>query len=115
VLGITCDPDVGSVVMFGAGGVMLELVNDVTFGPPGIDARAAEEMIDRTRVGKMLAGYRGGPARDRAAVVAALVAIGRIAQDFGDFIEAVDINPFVALDEGRGGFALDGLVVLRRK
>lgn len=115
VLGITRDPDVGSVVMFGAGGVMLELVNDVTFGPPGIDARAAEEMIDRTRVGKMLAGYRGGPARDRAAVVAALVAIGRIAQDFGDFIEAVDINPFVALDEGRGGFALDGLVVLRRK
>jgi acetyltransferase len=114
-LGIARDPDVGCVVMFGTGGVMLELVNDVTFAPPGIDALAAEDMIDRTRAGQMLGGYRGAPRLDRAAVVNALVALGRVAQHFGDIIEAVDINPFVVLEDGRGGFALDGLVMLRRR
>ena len=114
VLGITHDPDVGCVLMFGTGGVLLELMNDVTFAPPGIDAQGAEAMIDRTRVGRMLAGYRGSTPYDRAAVVQALVALGRVARDFGDVIEAVDINPFVALEAGRGGFALDGLVMLRR-
>ena len=47
------------------------------------------------------------------AAVDALIALGRIARDFGDLIEAVDINPFVALEAGRGGYALDGLGVAR--
>ena len=113
-LGITHDPDVGCVVMFGSGGVWLELMKDATFGPPGIDEQAANEMIDRTRAGKLLAGYRGAKPCDREAVVKALVALGAIARDFGDVIEAIDINPFVALEKGRGGFALDGLVILRK-
>jgi acyl-CoA synthetase (NDP forming) len=112
-LGVTHDPDVGCVVMFGAGGVLLEVMKDAVFGPPGIDAQAANEMIDRTRVGRLLAGYRGEKGKDRAAVVEALVALGRVARDFGDCLEAIDINPFVALEEGRGGFALDGLVIRR--
>jgi acetyltransferase len=113
-LGIVRDPDVGCVVMVGSGGVLLELMKDTAFGPPGIDAEAAGEMIDRTQAGKMLAGYRGTKPCDRAAVIDALVALGRIARDFGDVIEAVDINPLVVLEKGRGAYALDGLVVLRR-
>jgi succinyl-CoA synthetase beta subunit len=115
VLGLTRDPDMGCVVMFGSGGVLLELVQDVTFGPPGIDAQAAEEMIERTRAGKLLAGYRGSRRFDRAAVIDALVCLGRMARDLGDVIEAVDINPLVVLDEGRGAHVLDGLVFLRRQ
>jgi acyl-CoA synthetase (NDP forming) len=113
VLGIQNDPDMGCVVMFGTGGVWLELYKDVAFGPPLLDAAAAQAMIDRTRAGKLLDGYRGAPPRDRGAVVDALVALGRLAHDLGDVIEAVDINPFVALEAGRGGYALDGLVVAR--
>ena len=113
-MGVTHDPDVGCVVMFGSGGVWLELMKDATFGPPGIDEQAANEMIDRTRAGKLLAGYRGAGAHDRQCVVDALVALGRVARDFGDVIEAIDINPFVALEAGRGGVALDGLVILRK-
>ena len=113
VLGIQHDPDMGCVVMFGAGGVLLELYRDVAFGPPEVDVDVAQAMIDRTRAGRLLDGYRGSPPCDRAAVVDALVALGRIARDFGDLIEAVDINPFVALEAGRGGYALDGLVVAR--
>lgn len=113
VLGIQNDPDVGCVVMFGAGGVLLELYKDVAFGPPMIDADVARMMIDKTRAGRLLDGYRGSPPLDRAAVVDALIVLGRIARDFGDLIEAVDINPFVALEAGKGGYALDGLVIAR--
>lgn len=114
-LGIVNDPDVGCVVMFGSGGVWLELMKDAAFGPPGLDAQAANELIDRTRAGTLLAGYRGAKAYDREAVVDALVALGRAARDLGDSIAAVDINPFVALEKGHGGYALDGLVVLKGK
>ena len=113
VLGIQHDPDMGCVVMFGAGGVLLELYRDVAFAPPEVDADVARAMIDRTRAGQLLDGYRGSPPCDRRAVVDALIVLGRIARDFGDLIEAVDINPFVALEAGRGGYALDGLVVAR--
>ncbi len=60
-------------------------------------------------------------ARDRAAVVDALVGLGRLAVDLGDVIESVDINPFVALPQGGqvngqvGGMALDGLIILQRR
>ena len=57
-------------------------------------------------------GYRGGPALDSNAAIEALIALGRLAVDLGDLIEAVDINPFVVLPQG--GMALDALVILRR-
>ncbi len=99
--------------MFGLGGIWLELVKDVAFGPPGLNAEQAEGMIDRTRAGKLLFGYRGAPPYDREAVVSALVSLGKLAADYGPFIEAIDINPFVALPKGQGAVALDGLVVAR--
>ncbi len=112
-LGIQNDPDMGCVVMFGSGGVLLELYKDAAFGPPGLDAEIARAMIGRTRAGTLIGGYRGSPAMDCDAVVEALVALGRLARDFGDLIEAVDVNPFVVMEQGKGGFALDGLVIGR--
>ncbi len=113
VIGINRDPEMGPVVMFGMGGVWLELFKDVAFAPPGLDAARAEKMIDDTRAATLIAGYRGAPAYDRRAIVDALLAAGRMACDLGDVIESVDINPFAALAEGGGGYALDALVVLR--
>ena len=72
-------------------------------------------MLARTRAGALMDGYRGSGALDGEAVVAALVGLGDIAADLGDVIESIDINPFVALPRGRGGLALDALVVLRRR
>ena len=113
VIGINRDPEMGPVVMFGLGGIWLELFRDVAFAAPGLDEAEAERMIAATRAGTLLSGYRGAQPADRAAVVAALVAAGRMAADLGDAIDALDINPFVALPEGEGGCALDALVVLR--
>lgn len=112
VLGIQRDKEMGPVVMVGGGGVALELYKDVAFGAPPLSRARAEAMIDATKAGRLIRGYRGQKAYDRDAVVAALQAIGRFAYDFRDVIESVDVNPFVVLPEGKGGVALDALVVL---
>jgi acetate---CoA ligase (ADP-forming) len=115
VLGLHRDPEMGLVVMAGAGGVLLELTKDVAFGAPPISRAKAHDMLARTRAGRLLQGYRGGPPLDLDAVADALVALGRLADDLKDVIESVDINPFVALPKEQGGMALDALVILRRR
>ncbi len=80
---------------------------------PDLDQARAAALVARTKAATLLMGYRGGPAYDRDAVLNAIVAMGRIARDLGDVIEAFDVNPFVALPGFGGGLALDSLVVLR--
>jgi acyl-CoA synthetase (NDP forming) len=112
-LGLHRDPEMGLVVMAGAGGVLLELTKDVAFCAPPVSRDKAHDLIARTRAGKLLAGYRGSAALDADAVADALISLGRLAIDLEDVIESVDINPFLALPQG--GMALDALVVLRKR
>lgn len=114
VLGIHRDPEMGLVVMVGAGGVLLELIKDVSFVAPPIDRAKALAALERTRIFKLLKGYRGAAAYDLDGIADAIVALGRMAEELGDSLESVDINPFVALPGERAGLALDALVVLRR-
>jgi acetyltransferase len=111
VLGLSRDPEMGPVVMFGLGGVFVELIKDVSFGAPGLDRDEALAMVKATRAGRLLEGFRGGKPGDRDALLDALVNLGRLAHELPDVIEAVDINPFMVCE--RGACALDGLVVLR--
>jgi acetyltransferase len=115
VLGLHCDPEMGLVVMVGGGGVLLELMEDVAFASPPLDHAHARALVARTRVSRLLAGYRGAPRCDLAAVADALVALGRIAAELAPVIQSIDLNPFVALPEGQGGLALDALVVLQSR
>ncbi|MDE0034591.1 MAG: acetate--CoA ligase family protein [Deltaproteobacteria bacterium] len=110
VVGASRDPEMGPVVMFGSGGVALELYRDVAFAAPTLDEAAAEALIARTGAARLIDGYRGAPALDRSAVVKALMAVSRLARDLGDRLESIDVNPFVL--RRRGGVALDALVVL---
>lgn len=113
VLGIHRDPEMGPVVMVGMGGIWLELFKDVAFAPPGLGETRARQTIAATRAATVLAGFRGAPARDVPALARAMVAIGRLAVELGDIIEAVDVNPLLVLTDNEGAVALDGLVVLR--
>src|SRR5262249_15555322 len=113
VLGVQRDPEIGPVLMFGSGGVLLELTKDVSFGAVPLPSWQGKAMIERTSAGHLLKGYRGAPPCDEETVLAALTALGRLAHDLGDQIESIDINPLVALPEGQGAVALDALVVLR--
>jgi len=116
VLGLHRDPEVGLVVMAGAGGVLLELTKDVAFCAPPVSRDKARDMLKRTRVARLIEGYRGSEPRDVGAIIDALVGLGQLALDCPDVIESIDINPFAALPQGStpGGVALDALIVLRR-
>ncbi len=113
VLGVARDPEMGPVVMFGIGGILIELVDDVGFAPPFLDHDQAAALIAATRAGRLLDGYRGNAPGDRSALIAAVVNLGRLARDLCDIIESVDINPFLVCRQDEGAFALDALVVLR--
>ena len=113
VLGVHRDPEMGPAVMVGMGGVWLELFKDVAFAPPGLGRERALETIAMTRASKLLAGYRGGAERDVPALAGAMVALGRLACELGDAIEAIDVNPVLVRSKGEGVVALDALVVLR--
>jgi acetyltransferase len=109
VLGVNRDPEMGPVIMFGAGGVELELSRDIAFAAPPLDVRAAEDLIARTRVAQLIDGYRGKPAYDKGALVKALLGLSELVMDVGSVIVSIDINPFLL--KRRGGVALDALVV----
>jgi acetyltransferase len=110
VLGMHRDPEMGPVLLFGAGGVELELDRDVALAAPPLDKRAAEALIAQTRVARLIAGYRGKSASDKAALVKALRGLSQLVIDAGSRIESIDVNPFLL--KRRGGLALDALVVL---
>lgn len=111
VLGIHRDPEVGVVIMVGAGGVLLELTQDVAFSMPLNNRKEAVALLDRTRAGKLLRGFRGDRAYDLDAVADAIVSLSDLARQGSKLIESVDINPFVVYPAGEGACALDALVV----
>jgi acetate---CoA ligase (ADP-forming) len=110
VLGISRDSEVGPVILFGSGGVDLELVRDTALSALPLDAARARALIAETRAGVLIKGYRGRPPLDEEALVAALLALSALAMDAGDRLAAIDVNPFLLRE--RGGSALDGLIVL---
>ncbi len=111
VLGASHDPEMGPVILFGSGGVDLELVRDVALAAPPLDAARANALIDRTRASKLIAGYRGKPALDRQALVEALIGVSHLVCDAGDRLDSIDVNPFLLRQ--KGGVMLDALVVLK--
>jgi hypothetical protein len=110
VLGVVRDPVFGPVVMFGLGGIFVEILRDVVFRPAPFDIDEAHAMIDAVQGGAVLKGARGKPRADLAALAAALARLSQFAAANAETLAAVDINPFLVLPEGRGGFALDASI-----
>ena len=111
ILGVRRDPVFGPVVMAGSGGVLAEILDDVTFRKAPIDQAEAKRMIAGLRGAPVLDGARGRPRCDVDALAGALAALSRFAAAHADTVESVDVNPFVVLPEGEGGVALDALIV----
>jgi acetate---CoA ligase (ADP-forming) len=111
-LGITRDPDLGPLVVIGAGGVLVEFLADRAVALPPVDTPQALRMLGRLRVAGLLAGVRGQPPADTAAVAKAVVAVSAIARELGDQLEALDINPLICGPDG--AVAVDALAVRRR-
>jgi acetyltransferase len=108
-IGVATDSVFGPVISFGAGGVAVELLADYAIGLPPLSIRLAEEIIDRTRIAKLLGAYRHIPAADRAAIVDALLAVSEMVIHC-PWLKELDINPLLV--DGEGAAALDARVVI---
>jgi acyl-CoA synthetase (NDP forming) len=99
LIGARRDPQFGPVVLFGAGGVMVELVGDVAGGLAPFEQNAALELIKRTKIGCLLAGYRGGGRGNLTAIANLLAAVSRWAAQTPDLLE-LDLNPVIVTSTG---------------
>ena len=99
ILGLADDPTFGTVVVFGRGGTAVEIINDRALALPPLDLQLARSLIERTRVSRLLGGYRDVPAVKQDAVAMALVKIAQMAADIPE-IRELDINPLLADENG---------------
>jgi acetyltransferase len=107
IVGASTDPLFGPVILFGQGGTAVEVVADRALALPPLNSTLAQALVQRTRVSKLLHGYRDVPAADQGAVVSALVAVSRLLAEVPEIAE-LDINPLVVNHEG--AVALDARV-----
>ena len=109
ILGLADDPTFGTVVVFGCGGTAVEIINDKALALPPLDLQLARDLIERTRVSRLLRAYRDVPAVKPDAVALVLVKLAQLAADIPE-IRELDINPLLA-DEA-GVLAVDARVAV---
>jgi succinyl-CoA synthetase beta subunit len=109
VVGISHDDLFGPVVMFGLGGVFVEVLKDVTFRVPPFGKDEARRMLDEVQGAALLNGARGRPKVDRTALVDVIMKVQRMAMDLNAELAELDINPLAALPDR--AVALDALAV----
>ena len=109
ILGLANDPTFGTVVVFGRGGTAVEIINDKARALPPLDLHLARDLVERTRVSRLLRAYRDVPAVKQDAVAMVLVKLAQMAADIPEISE-LDINPLLA-DEA-GVLAVDARIVV---
>ena len=107
ILGMSRDPIFGPVILFGAGGIAVEVMDDTAVALPPLDDVLAGDLIGRTRIGRLLAGFRDRKPADRKAIVSALNGLSQMIVDF-PCIVSVDVNPLLC--DADGAIALDARI-----
>jgi acyl-CoA synthetase (NDP forming) len=113
ILGVKRDPIFGPVIMFGLGGIFVEVLKDVALRLAPIDKPGALAMIAEINGRAILEGVRGQQPCDIDALADALVKLSQFAAAHADDVESIDINPLIVLPRGQGAYALDALIVSR--
>jgi len=112
IVGMNRDPQFGPLIMFGVGGVYVELLKDVTFRVAPVSRADALEMIDEIKMARLLEGFRDHLPADLEAIADCLVRVSELALAFPELAEC-DLNPLVVFDKGRGAVALDARFTVR--
>jgi acetyltransferase len=112
IVGVKKDPIFGPVVLFGLGGIFVEVLKDVSIRPAPLREQDALSMLAEIKGGAVLDGVRGQAPRDRAALVSILMKVSRLACELGDQVLELDINPLIVYEAGAGAVAADALLVL---
>jgi acetyltransferase len=110
IVGAARDPQFGPMVMFGSGGIYVELLKDVSFRLAPVTLQEALAMIDETLAGKLLGGLRGQPPADKNAVANVIVAVSQMLVADASIAE-MDINPLIVYNAGAGAVAVDVRVI----
>jgi len=111
ILGSTRDPQFGPLVMFGLGGIYVEVLKDVSFRVAPFGRRHARRMIDETRAAPLLRGARGEKPSDLDAIVDTLLVVSQMVTDFPEIVE-MDINPLKVGESGEGAVAVDARITI---
>jgi acetyl coenzyme A synthetase (ADP forming)-like protein len=111
ILGMNRDPQFGPLLMFGLGGIYVEVLRDVTFRLAPLSREDAEEMVAEIRGYPLLRGVRGQRAVDIEGIIDTLLRISQLVTDFPEVVE-LDINPLLVRDEGQGVVGIDMRLVL---
>lgn len=112
ILGIKRDPSFGPIIMFGLGGVYVEVFRDVSFRVAPIDEIIADSMIKQIRSYKILNGIRGKMPRDIPAIRECLIRLSQLALECPQ-IKELDINPLIVLEENKGCYVADARIMLQ--
>jgi acyl-CoA synthetase (NDP forming) len=99
IVGAIKDPQFGQTLMFGLGGIFVELLKDVTFRVAPITRQDAEEMITEVKAYPLLKGYRNTPPSDIKAIVTVLLNTSKLIMDYPE-IKELDLNPVMAYEKG---------------
>ncbi len=112
ILGVKRDAEFGPVLLFGLGGIFVELMRDTVIRVLPVDKTVAGRMIDEGKAGALLRGFRGRPPADRESLTGCIVALSRLVSEHPEIIN-VDINPLIVLEEGKGCVAVDAKIKYR--
>jgi acyl-CoA synthetase (NDP forming) len=111
LIGYRIDPDIGPLVMVAAGGIYTEIYRDRSLRLAPVDLDTASEMIAEVRGLKLLAGYRGKPMGDTAALAQAVAALSRL--DGDPAVLEAEVNPLIVRRQGQGVVAVDAVVRMK--
>lgn len=109
IVGAKRDATFGPVLMFGFGGILVELISDYSLAIAPFDRDKVREMISRTRVSKIIEGYRGGKRYNAKRIEDIVLSVGRLISEHPE-INSIEINPLVMSDDGVGALGLDAKI-----
>lgn len=115
ILGSVNDPTFGPTMMFGLGGIFVEVLKDVTFRVAPVSTSQAMRMLGEIRGAPILAGVRGEAPRDRAALAEIVCSYSTMIIDLADEIAESDANPVLVYGEGKGAKVVDARIILKKK
>ncbi|WP_461863253.1 acetate--CoA ligase family protein [Thermococcus sp.] len=113
IIGVTEDPQFGHALMFGLGGIFVEILKDVTFRIIPIEEKDAWKMLREIKGYPILAGARGEPPADMKAIVDLMLKVSKLIDDLRDYIKEMDLNPVFVYPEGEGAVIVDARIILK--
>jgi len=111
IIGLQRDPVLGTQIMFGLGGIFVEVLKDVVLKPVPISREDAQGMLNEIKGAALLNGVRGRQAVDKEALIKILLGVSQLAVEAGEDLLSLDINPVTVLSEGKGAKILDGVLI----